>query len=148
MRPYMEDRHTIVNSFQPTSLRGAAVQVGCTGRGRQQRCWQRCNGMMCCPCLALIPAWASQRRPAHSAFIFSHLLPHRPMRQDGVFRAYASVFDGHNGASAADHAADRLHHVLAAESAMRTCTGVWGGGWHLCDGVVNAWQGGSRGWAA
>ena len=43
--------------------------------------------------------------------------------QDGVFRAYAAVFDGHNGASAAEHAADRLHHVLAAEAAMRTCTG-------------------------
>lgn len=44
--------------------------------------------------------------------------------QDGVFRAYAAVFDGHNGASAAEHVADRLHHVLAAESAIRTCTGA------------------------
>lgn len=40
-----------------------------------------------------------------------------------MFRAYAAVFDGHNGASAAEHAADRLHHVLAVESAIRTCTG-------------------------
>lgn len=39
-------------------------------------------------------------------------------------RAYAAVFDGHNGAGAAEHAADRLHHVLAAEAALRTCTGV------------------------
>ncbi|KAL4434407.1 hypothetical protein ABPG75_000848 [Micractinium tetrahymenae] len=68
MRPYMEDRHTIVSSFQPRTSTGQAVQ-------------------------------------------------------DGVYRAYAAVFDGHNGASAADHVADRLHHVLAAEHAMRTCTG-------------------------
>jgi hypothetical protein len=40
-----------------------------------------------------------------------------------VFRSYAAVFDGHNGAGAAEHAADRLHHVLAAEAALRTCTG-------------------------
>lgn len=68
MRPYMEDRHTIISSFQPSTSSG-------------------------------------------------HLI------QDGVFRAYAAVFDGHNGASAAEHAADRLHHVLAAEPAIRTCTG-------------------------
>ncbi|KAI3439041.1 hypothetical protein D9Q98_001451 [Chlorella vulgaris] len=68
MRPYMEDRHTIINSYEPRTSLGKAVQ-------------------------------------------------------DGVFRAYASVFDGHNGASAAEHAADRLHHVLAAETALRTCTG-------------------------
>ncbi|EFN51693.1 hypothetical protein CHLNCDRAFT_139942 [Chlorella variabilis] len=55
MRPYMEDRHTLINSFQPRTSSGQAVQ-------------------------------------------------------DGVFRAYAAVFDGHNGASAAEHAADRLHH--------------------------------------
>ena len=41
-----------------------------------------------------------------------------------MYRAYAAVFDGHNGASAAEHVADRLHHVLAAEHAMRTCTGA------------------------
>lgn len=29
----------------------------------------------------------------------------------------------HNGALAADHAADTLHHILAAEPALRTCTG-------------------------
>ncbi|KAL4428565.1 hypothetical protein ABPG77_008877 [Micractinium sp. CCAP 211/92] len=68
MRPYMEDRHTIVSSFQPRTTTGSTVQ-------------------------------------------------------DGVYRAYAAVFDGHNGASAAEHVADRLHHVLAAEHAMRTCTG-------------------------
>ncbi|PSC75687.1 serine threonine phosphatase [Micractinium conductrix] len=68
MRPYQEDRHTIVSSFQPCTSTGQPVQ-------------------------------------------------------DGVYRAYAAVFDGHNGASAADHVADRLHHVLAAEHAMRTCTG-------------------------
>lgn len=49
-----------------------------------------------------------------------------------MFRAYASVFDGHNGASAAEHAADRLHHVLAAETALRTCTGVWQAAHGLC----------------
>ena len=38
-------------------------------------------------------------------------------------RAYAAVFDGHNGACAAEHAADRLHHILATDTALRTCTG-------------------------
>lgn len=35
MRPYMEDRHTIVSSFQPRTSTGQAVQVrslGCTGK--------------------------------------------------------------------------------------------------------------------
>ncbi len=44
-----------------------------------------------------------------------------------MFRAYAAVFDGHNGACAAEHAADRLHHVLAVENALRTCTGNYCG---------------------
>lgn len=68
MRPYMEDRHTVINSYQPRTSSGQTIQ-------------------------------------------------------DGIFRAYAAVFDGHNGASAAEHAADRLHHVLATENALRTCTG-------------------------
>jgi hypothetical protein len=45
--------------------------------------------------------------------------------QDGVPRAYAGVFDGHNGACAADHAADRLHHLLAEDPSLRTCAGAW-----------------------
>ena len=71
MRPYMEDRHTVVAAFQPRSATGQPLAAG----------------------------------------------------DGGVLRAYASVFDGHNGAAAAEHAAKRLHHVLAAEPTLRTCTG-------------------------
>lgn len=45
-----------------------------------------------------------------------------PIR-DGVPRAYAAVFDGHNGTIAAEHAAERLHHLLAAEPALRGAAG-------------------------
>lgn len=73
----------------------------------------------------------------------NHTPPTKQTQQDGVFRAYAAVFDGHNGASAAEHAADRLHHVLAAEAAIRTCTGGWVGVW----AGVGVWVGvGGMGW--
>lgn len=49
-----------------------------------------------------------------------------PQLQDGVPRCFAAVYDGHNGVLAAEHAADRLHHLLAAEPALRTCTGKRG----------------------
>ncbi|KAL4519818.1 hypothetical protein Ndes2526B_g01618 [Nannochloris sp. 'desiccata'] len=42
---------------------------------------------------------------------------------DNTPRSFAAVYDGHNGTLAADHAADRLHFILAAEPAFRTCTG-------------------------
>jgi serine/threonine protein phosphatase PrpC len=42
---------------------------------------------------------------------------------DNIPRSFAAVYDGHNGTLAADHAADRLHFILAAEPAFRTCTG-------------------------
>lgn len=42
----------------------------------------------------------------------------RPL-QDGRLRSYAAVFDGHNGAEAADIAAGQLHRLLAAEPALR-----------------------------
>ena len=42
---------------------------------------------------------------------------------DDTSRSFAAVYDGHNGTLAADHAADRLHLILAAEPALRTCTG-------------------------
>lgn len=73
-------------------------------------------------------ALAKGRRPymedRHT--IVSSLLPlsstHVPL-QDGVPRSFAAVYDGHNGAMAAEHAAERLHHLLAGEPALRTCTG-------------------------
>ncbi|GAB4815687.1 hypothetical protein N2152v2_002733 [Parachlorella kessleri] len=68
MRPYMEDRHTVVASLFPLSSTGVPIQ-------------------------------------------------------DGVARCFAAVYDGHNGALAAEHAADRLHTLLASETALRTCTG-------------------------
>ena len=43
-------------------------------------------------------------------------------------RCFAAVYDGHNGVLAADHAADRLHTLLAQEPALRTCTGGGPGG--------------------
>lgn len=43
--------------------------------------------------------------------------------KDDVPRCFAGVYDGHNGSFAADHAADRLHDILAGEVALRTCTG-------------------------
>lgn len=42
----------------------------------------------------------------------------RPV-EDGVVRTYAAVFDGHNGAQAADIACCQLHRLLAAEPALR-----------------------------
>jgi serine/threonine protein phosphatase PrpC len=42
---------------------------------------------------------------------------------DDTPRSFAAVYDGHNGTLAADHAADRLHFILATEPAFRTCTG-------------------------
>jgi len=42
---------------------------------------------------------------------------------DNTPRSFAAVYDGHNGTLAADHAVDRLHFILAAEPAFRTCTG-------------------------
>ena len=68
MRPYMEDRHIIVEAMVPRGSSGAPMQ-------------------------------------------------------DDTLRSYAAVYDGHNGTLAADHAADRLHLILATEPALRTCTG-------------------------
>ncbi|KAK9794905.1 hypothetical protein WJX73_003566 [Symbiochloris irregularis] len=42
---------------------------------------------------------------------------------DGVVRSFAGVFDGHNGALAAEHACRRLHKLLAADAALERCTG-------------------------
>jgi hypothetical protein len=52
-----------------------------------------------------------------------------------VSRCFAAVYDGHNGALAAEHAADRLHHLLAAETALRTCTGELASGSVLPSGA-------------
>lgn len=42
---------------------------------------------------------------------------------DGISRSFAAVYDGHNGARAAEHCSSRLHVVLASNPAMGTCTG-------------------------
>ncbi|KAI8463922.1 MAG: phosphatase 2C-like domain-containing protein [Monoraphidium minutum] len=49
-----------------------------------------------------------------------------PLPPDGVPRSYAAIFDGHNGAGAAELAAARLHVLLAANPALRTHTGELG----------------------
>ncbi|KAK9829310.1 hypothetical protein WJX72_005079 [[Myrmecia] bisecta] len=67
-RPYMEDRHTIIPSFQPTSASGGHIS-------------------------------------------------------DGVYRSFAGIYDGHNGAKAAEHCCARLHLLLAADPALRDSTG-------------------------
>ena len=46
-----------------------------------------------------------------------------PLPHDGVRRSYTAVFDGHNGPIAAEHAVDRLHHLLAGEPALRGAAG-------------------------
>lgn len=40
-----------------------------------------------------------------------------------IFSAFSSFPHRHNGCLAADHAMERLHHILVAEPALRTCTG-------------------------
>lgn len=41
MRPYMEDRHTVVNSFQPRTSTGQAVQVRRRAGRWQGRAWTK-----------------------------------------------------------------------------------------------------------
>lgn len=85
---------------------------------------ERCAAQACAPLSPVPPAVGSGLNSLRSGLSSLPVLPNPTWVQDGVFRAYAAVFDGHNGASAADHAADRLHHVLATENALRTCTGA------------------------
>ena len=47
---------------------------------------------------------------------------------DGVPRCWAGVFDGHNGARAAEFAAARLHQVFASDPAVRAHGGGGSGG--------------------
>lgn len=135
----MEDRHTVINSFQPRTSTGQTVQVRLGSPGAAGLCaagWAGCpadvraqlpalnvQARMCCcwPAAPSVPCLTCQL--AFSAPVPTGSGGYLRTLQDGVFRAYAAVFDGHNGASAAEHAADRLHHVLAVESAIRTCTG-------------------------
>mmetsp|Transcript_48810 Transcript_48810/g.156340 ORF Transcript_48810/g.156340 Transcript_48810/m.156340 type:complete len:317 (+) Transcript_48810:291-1241(+) len=42
---------------------------------------------------------------------------------DGVLRTFCGVYDGHNGAKAAQHAAQRLHIILGGMPAMRNWSG-------------------------
>lgn len=104
-------RHVIVADFCPKTSQGHSIDVG--GRSRAS-CGGRRGGhgtlLLAAPATPPQPARPSPRPP-----------PLPP--QDGVARAYAAVFDGHNGAGAAEHAADRLHHLLAGHPALRAATG-------------------------
>jgi serine/threonine protein phosphatase PrpC len=92
-------------------------------------------GPLASPDAAPPPPLGPPARPALSAVVFGAaraqgLRPYMEDRHvtldafqlapaDGVPRAFAAVYDGHNGALAADHATARLHVLLAADPALR-----------------------------
>lgn len=87
-RPYMEDRHTIITALNPSSAAAAAALAADDISA------------------AAAVAAANGNNSSESAAAAVH---------DGVGRSYAAIFDGHNGAGAAE-TAGRYESLLAGFS--------------------------------
>jgi len=97
-RPYQEDRHCIVTALKPSSSHAAG-----DGSGEPAH-W---NGSS-----SVVQNGQYEQQPAVVG-----------LTHDGVARCYAAIFDGHNGAGAAETAARQLHLLLAGHPALRIYKG-------------------------
>uniref|UniRef100_A0A383WM94 PPM-type phosphatase domain-containing protein n=1 Tax=Tetradesmus obliquus TaxID=3088 RepID=A0A383WM94_TETOB len=98
-RPYMEDRHTIITALNPATAQQAAAALDAAEHLAAGGDESAANG----------------REQQHAA-----------VTHDGVGRCYAAIFDGHNGAGAAETAARKLHLLLASHPALRLYRGEMG----------------------
>ncbi|WIA44540.1 hypothetical protein OEZ86_007274 [Tetradesmus obliquus] len=99
-RPYMEDRHTIITTLNPATAQQAAAALDAAEHPAA---------------VGGDDAAANGREQQHAA-----------VTHDGVGRCYAAIFDGHNGAGAAETAARKLHLLLASHPALRLYRGETG----------------------
>lgn len=100
-RPYMEDRHVVVSPFHVADAPFGSGGGGGGGGGGAEEA-EEGEG-------------ATAAAPAPTAAAVATL--HQPHRD------YCAIFDGHSGADAAEHAAARLHGLLARDPALRLCQG-------------------------
>ncbi|KAF6257052.1 hypothetical protein COO60DRAFT_44238 [Scenedesmus sp. NREL 46B-D3] len=109
-RPYMEDRHTIITALNPATAQQAAAALEAAER----------------PQAAAAAAAAAGDDSATAANGSGRQQQHASVAHDGVGRSYAAIFDGHNGAGAAETAARKLHLLLASHPALRLYRGETG----------------------
>ncbi|KAF6255923.1 hypothetical protein COO60DRAFT_1702602, partial [Scenedesmus sp. NREL 46B-D3] len=108
-RPYMEDRHTIITALNPATAQQAAAALEAAERPQ-----------------AAAAAAAAGDDSATAANGSGRQQQHASVAHDGVGRSYAAIFDGHNGAGAAETAARKLHLLLASHPALRLYRGETG----------------------
>ncbi len=125
-RPYMEDRVTIIAALRPLSSTPPAATASATSSSHAPRPYESSGPWVSYGSETAGAGPGSNGSALESAGSGGVALP-----PDGVLRSYAAVFDGHNGAGAAEIAAARLHQMLASDPVMRGPAGGWK------DGVAN-----------
>eukprot|EP00879_Flechtneria_rotunda_P000997 GHRR01001131.1.p1 GENE.GHRR01001131.1~~GHRR01001131.1.p1 ORF type:complete len:866 (+),score=406.00 GHRR01001131.1:371-2968(+) len=113
-RPYMEDRHTIITALNPASTAAAAAALDAADNPSSAIGSSSSGGKGSSSGDAPAPAATGSR----NGTVHQHY--------DGVGRSYAAIFDGHNGAGAAETAARKLHLLLASHPALRLYRGEIG----------------------